>query len=123
VSGLSESLHQILAVEGAAAAAVVDAATGMIVSSASAGAAEFRVAAAASAAEETRWVKAALGPSRPGGDLEEMLMATASRFHLVKVLNRWPDEGLLLFVDLDRSRTNIALAVQQVGRAAAGLLA
>jgi hypothetical protein len=123
VSGLSESLRQILEIDGAAAAALVDAATGMIVSSVSAGAAEFRGAAAASAAEEIRWASAALGPSRPGGDLEEMLMVTTSRFHLVQVLSRWQDEGLLLFVDLDRSRTNIALAAQQVSRTAAGILA
>jgi hypothetical protein len=48
---------------------------------------------------------------------------TESRFLLSKIVASRPGEGLLLFVDLDRARTNIALASWQVGQAASALLA
>jgi hypothetical protein len=122
VSGLNESLRQILAVAGARTAALVDIGTGMVVSSAGEAPAEFP-AAAASLAEEARLANGAQGPACPGGDLDEYLLVTPSRFQLVKILNRWQDEGLLLFVDLDRARTNIALASLQVAKAAPAVLA
>jgi hypothetical protein len=122
VPSLHESLRQILEVEGAHAVALIDVGTGMVVGSAgdqSAGLA----AAAAGLADEARLAGSALGAGRPGGDLEELALVTESRFHLVKILNRWQDEGLLLFVDLDRARTNVALATLQVAQVAPAVLA
>lgn len=120
---LSESLHEVLAVEGAAAAAIIDAGTGMIVSAAGRQPAALPPGAAASLAEEARAASAALGPSCPAGSPEEILAVTASRIHLLRVLSRWQGDSLLLYVDLDRGRTNLALAAQQVARAAAAVLA
>jgi hypothetical protein len=122
VPGLHESLQQILGVEGARSVALVDVGTGMVVGSAGDQPAGFPVA-AAGLADEARLAGAALGAGRPGGDLDDLLLITQSSFHLVKILNRWQDESLLLFVDLDRSRTNVALATLQVARAAPAVLA
>lgn len=122
VPGLHESLQQILGVEGARTVALVDVGTGMVVGSAGDQPAGFPVA-AAGLADEARLADGALGAGRPGGDLDELLLITKSSFHLVKILNRWQDEGLLLFVDLDRSRTNVALATLQVAQAASAVLA
>jgi hypothetical protein len=122
VSGLKESLGQILAVEGVRTAAVIDIATGMVVRSAGAQDARF-AAAAADIADEARTARAALGPAHLGGDLCEISTVTASRLHVSKILDSRLGEGLLLFVDLDRAQANIALASLQVGHVAPAVLA
>jgi hypothetical protein len=122
VSGLKESLGQILAVEGVRTAAVIDIATGMVVRSVGAEDAGFATA-AAGIADEARMVRTALGPAHPGGDLDEIATVTADRLHVYKVLESRLGEGLLLFVDLDRAQANIALASLQVGHVAPAVLA
>jgi hypothetical protein len=122
VSRLAESLEQVVAVDGVRAAALIDVATGMVVRSAGEPD-EDLPAAAASMADEARAARALFGPSGPGGDLDEISLVTAGRIHLSKVLGSRPGQGLLLFVDLDRTRVNIALASLQVGQLAPTMLA
>jgi hypothetical protein len=74
-------------------------------------------------ADEARTVRGALGPGRPGGGLDEISLVTEGRLHVSKVLDSRLGEGLLLFVDLDRTRVNIALASLRVGRLAPAVLA
>jgi hypothetical protein len=122
VASLTDSLRQVMAVDGVRSAALVDIATGMVVRSAGEEGTEF-LAAAAGLADETRMARAALGPGRPGGDLEEVSVITAGRVHLTKILGTRLGEGMLLFVDVDRNRVNIALASLQVGQLAPAVLA
>ena len=122
VSSLTESLRQVMAVEGVRAAAVIGIATGMVVRSAGEQGKDF-AAAAASMADEARTVRAVLGPGRPGGSLDEISLVTEGRLHVSKVLDSRLGEGLLLFVDLDRTRANIALASLRVGQLAPAVLA
>jgi hypothetical protein len=122
VSRLAESLGQVVAVDGVRAAALIDIATGMVVRSVGEQD-ESLPAAAASMADEARMARALLGPSGPGGDLDEISLVTADRIHLSKVLGSRLGEGLLLFVDLDRTRVNIALASLRIGQLAPAMLA
>jgi hypothetical protein len=122
VSSLTESLRQVMAVDGVRSAALIDIATGMVVQSAGEEGTDFP-AAAACMADEARLARAALGPGRPGGDLDEISLVTGRRLHVSRVLSSRLGEGLLLFVDLDRSRANIGLASLQVGRLAPAVLA
>ena len=122
MASLTDSLRQVMAVDGVRSAALVDIATGMVVRSAGEEGTEF-LAAAAGLADEARMTRAALGPGRPGGDLEEISVITARRVHLSKILGTRLGEGMLLFVDVDRSRVNIALASLQVGQLAPAVLA
>jgi hypothetical protein len=123
VTSLDESLHRILAVEGVRSAALIDLATGMVVRSAGAEPADLP-AAAASLADEARAADQAQDPGRPGGDLDEIALVTTGRMQLTKVLAApRPGEGLLLFVDVDRSRANPALASLRIGQAAPAVLA
>jgi hypothetical protein len=122
VAGLSESLRRVLDVAGVRTAALVDIGTGMVVCSAGDDTAAFPAAAAESSAE-ARSAMSAFGPARRGGDLDEVAVLTESRFLLSKILASRPGEGLLLFVDLDRAQTNMALASWQVDQAATTLLA
>jgi hypothetical protein len=96
----------------------VDIATGMIVCSAGADGGPFQAAAPALADEARVGMQA-----HQGGDLEEVSVATRGRYQLSRILDSRPGEGLLLFVDFDRARTNMALAGWQVSQAASALLA
>ena len=122
VSSLMESLRQVMAIDGVRAAALIDIATGMVVRSAGEEGTDFP-AAAASLADEARMARAALGPGRPGGDLDEISLVTEGRLHLTRVLGSRLGEGMLLFVDLDRTRVNMALASLRVGQLAPAILA
>jgi hypothetical protein len=122
VFSLDDSLRQVLAVDGVRVAALVDIATGMVVRSAGDGGPDF-AAAAASVADEARAARTMLGPSRPGGDLDEIALVTADGIQLARVLSAQPGEGMVLFVDLDRTRINVALASLRIGQAAPAVLA
>jgi hypothetical protein len=127
VPGLTEALQQVMAVEGARAVALIDIATGMVVRSAGETETETEdgsgfPAAAASLADEARIACAMLGPDRTGGDLQEISLVTASRLQVSKILDSRLGEGCLLFVDLDRSRVNIALALLRIGQLAPAVL-
>lgn len=122
MASLTDSLRQVMAIDGVRSAALVDIATGMVVRSGGEEDTEF-MAAAAAMADEARLARAALGPGRPGGDLEEISLITARRVHLSKILGTRLGEGMLLFVDVDRNRVNIALASLQVGQLAPAVLA
>jgi len=122
VASLTDSLRQVMAIDGVRSVALVDIATGMVVRSAGEEGTDF-LAAAAGLADEARMARSALGPGRPGGDVEEISVITAGRVHLSKILGTRLGEGLLLFVDVDRIRVNIALASLQVGQLAPAVLA
>jgi len=111
-----------MAVDGVRAAALVDIATGMVIRSAGEEGTDL-VAAAVSMADEARVARAVLGPGRPGGDLDEIALVTKGRLHLIKILGSRLGEGMLLFVDLDRTQANIALASLRVGQLAPAVLA
>ncbi|HET7018866.1 MAG TPA: hypothetical protein VFI65_33420 [Streptosporangiaceae bacterium] len=118
MSVLDESIRQILSVEGTRAAAVIDAGTGMIVCSA--GELDPGIPdAAAAMAQEAR----AANSDGASGVLEGIATMSDRWCHLLEVLELRRGEGLLLFVDVDRSMTNVALASLQVRKLIPGLLA
>jgi hypothetical protein len=122
MSVLDESVRRVLQVDGARAAVLIDAGTAMIVGSAgelSPGLSE----AAVSMAQEVRAAAGAGGPDLPDGALEEIAVMTRQRYQLIEVLELRRGEGLLLFVDVDRSQTNVAFAGWQVRQLMSGLLA
>jgi hypothetical protein len=122
VSSLSESLRQVMAVDGVRAAALIDIATGMVVEAVG-GQTEDLPAVAIGLADEARATRALLGPDRPGGELEEISLVTGGRLHMSRVLDFQVGEGVLLFVDLDRTRGNMALASLRTGQLAPAILA
>jgi hypothetical protein len=121
-SSLQEALHRILTMEGVRTVALIDIASGMAVRCAGEQDASFP-AVAASVADEARLAREALGPREPAGKLDEIAVVTESRLHLAKVLREQPGEGLVLFVDMDRARANVALASRQLGQLAPAVLA
>lgn len=122
MSGLEESLRHVLAADGVRGVALIDIATGMIVCSAGDEGADLP-AAAVSLADEARTARVVLGPGQPGGHLEEISLVAERRVHVSKVLDFPLGEGMLLYVDLDRSRANIGLASLRIGQLAPAVLA
>jgi predicted homoserine dehydrogenase-like protein len=122
VASLTDSLRQVMAIDGIRAAALVDIATGMVVQSEGKEGTDLP-AGAATMADEVRLARSALGPGRPGGDLEEISLVTAGRVHMTKILGARLGEGIFLFVDVDRTRVNMALASLRVGELVPAILA
>lgn len=122
LSSLTEALRQVMAFDGVRAAALIDIATGMVVGSVGEQGTDFP-AAAASMADEVAAARGVAGFGRLGGDLDEISLVTEGRLLVSKVLDSRPGDGMLLYVDLDRARVNIALASLQIGRLAPAVLA
>jgi predicted regulator of Ras-like GTPase activity (Roadblock/LC7/MglB family) len=122
MSRLQESLRCFLAVEGVRTAALIDIATGMIVRSVGKPDSDLG-ATAACVADEARAARSALGADSPADDLVEITTVTGSRLHVSRVLRRSPSEGLLLFVDLERGKSNLGLASLRVSQLAPAVLA
>jgi hypothetical protein len=122
MSALQESLRHVLTVDGVRTAALIDVATGMIVRSVGKPDPDLATTAAC-VADEARAARSALGAGRPAGDLVEITTVTASRLQLSRILQGPPGEGLLLFVDLERAKSNVGLASLRIGQLAAAVLA
>jgi hypothetical protein len=80
-------------------------------------------AVAARAADEVRAVRSALGPASTADDLVEIATTTGSRLHVSRILQCSPSDGLLLFVDLERAKSNLGLATLRVSQLAPAVLA
>lgn len=122
MSILQESLRRFLAVEGVRTAALIDLATGMIVRSVGKPDPDL-AATAVCVADEARAARDALGAVSPADDLVEITTVTDSRLQVSRVLQRLPGDGLLLFVDLERGKSNLGLASLRVSQLAPALLA
>jgi hypothetical protein len=122
MSTLQESLHRFLAVEGVRTAALIDIATGMIVRSVGKPDPDL-ASTAACVADEARAARGALGGGIPADGLVEITTVTDSRLHVSRVLQHVPSEGLLLFVDLERGKSNMGLASLRIGELAPAVLA
>jgi hypothetical protein len=122
VSSLNASLDLVLDIAGVEMTALIDIATGMVVASAGQNSPGLP-AAAASVAYEARSAVETYEQGSSRGELDEISVTTARRFQLMKVLEYQRGEGLLLYADVDLSRTNMALAALQIEQLSSGLLA
>ena len=122
MSTLQESLHRFLAVEGVRTAALIDIATGMIVRSVGKPDPDL-ASTAACVADEARAARDALGGGGQADGLVEITTVMDSRLQVSRVLQYAPSEGLLLFVDLERGRSNMGLASLRIGQLAPTVLA
>ena len=137
MSKLQESLRGFLEVEGVRTAAVIDIATGLIVRSVGKPDPGLPVTAAC-VADEARAVRDALGTVGALGtagalgeddapddeaDVVEISTVTSSRLQVSRILRSRPGDGLLLFIDLERTRSNLGLATLRMGQLASAVLA
>ncbi|MGJ7606679.1 hypothetical protein ACSFA7_20215 [Variovorax sp. LT1R20] len=102
---IKQTLDDILTIDGAMCAAVVDSASGMILGAAGAGV-DIEVAAAGN----TEVVRAKLKTMRALGlndVIEDMLITLGKQYHIIRPSAS--KEGVFIYVVLDKQRANLAL--------------
>lgn len=122
MSSLTESLSQVIAVSGVRAAALIDIATGMVVRSAGETGRRFP-GRGRQHAGEAGTARAMLGPSRPGGDLDEISLVAGAACTCPGCWTPVWERASSCFIGLGRTRGDIALASLRVGQLAPAVLA
>jgi hypothetical protein len=110
MAGLDASLKEMMSIDGAIGAAVVDHNSGMALG-ALGGDREFDLQIAA--AGNTEVVKAKLRTMdalQLTDHIEDILITLGGQYHVIRPLSGRGGQGLFLYVALDRSRANLALA-------------
>lgn len=110
MTNIKQTLDQLLSVDGALCAAIVDFSSGMILGSAGAGL-DMEVAAAGN----TEVVRSKMKTMKALGldDLiEDMLITLGRQYHIIRPSAT--KEGIFLYFVLDRSKANLAMARRKV---------
>jgi hypothetical protein len=103
---IKQSLDELLTLDGALCAAVVDSASGMMLGSAGTGV-DLEVAAAGN----TEVMRAKLKTMRSLGlndVIEDILITLGKQYHLIRPLSR--KEGVFIYFVLDKAKSNLAIA-------------
>lgn len=110
MSDMDLALKDMMSIDGALGAAVVDYNSGMALGMlGSSKALDLNVAAAGN----TEVVRAKLRTIEQLGlqeDIEDILISLSSQYHLIRPMTGRKSKGLFLYLALDRSRANLALA-------------
>lgn len=110
MSDMDLSLKTMMEIEGAIGAAVVDYNSGMALGTLrTTKSLDLHVASAGN----TEVVRAKLRTIEQLGlneDIEDMLITLSSQYHLIRPMTGRKSKGLFLYLALDRSRANLALA-------------
>ena len=107
---INEAMQQIMSLDGATCAALVDSASGMILGQIGTG-----VDLEAAAAGNTEVVRAKLKTMRSLGlndVIEDILITLGKQYHIIRPMAR--QEGLFIYMVLDKSKSNLALARRKV---------
>ena len=110
MANLKDSLNELMLIDGAVAMALVDYNSGMMLGSVGTGV-DLEVAAAGN----TEVVRAKMKTMKALGlndEVEDMLITLGKQYHIIRPIATKP--GLFLYVVLDRSRSNLALARRKV---------
>ncbi len=114
---LEQSVQDLLAIDGAIGAAIVDSGSGMTL--AEGGQPGFDLAIAA--AGTSNMVRTNVQTMRDIGltaATEDILITLDQQYHLINVLHSAGNEGLFVYLVLDRARANLALARHKLAQAA-----
>jgi hypothetical protein len=106
MASVQEALTQLLTVDGAMCAALVDSASGMLLGSAGSGL-DLELAAAGN----TEVVRAKLKTMKSLGlddSIDDILITLGTQYHVIRPMAQ--KEGLFLYLVLDKQRSNLALA-------------
>jgi hypothetical protein len=107
---INQGMQELLTIDGALCAALVDSASGMILGQAGSGV-DMEVAAAGN----TEVVRAKMKTMRALGlndVIEDILITLGKQYHIVRPMAR--KEGLFLYIVLDKQKSNLALARRKV---------
>ena len=110
MANLNESLQDLMTLDGAMCAAVVDSASGMMLGSAGSGV-DLEVAAAGN----TEVIRSKMKTMRSLGlndVIEDILITLGKQYHIIRPMAS--KEGIFMYLVLDKSKANLALARRKV---------
>ncbi|QIL83212.1 hypothetical protein G7047_27175 [Diaphorobacter sp. HDW4A] len=110
MASIQESLSQLMAIDGAQCAAVVDSGSGMLLGSIGSGV-DLELAAAGN----TEVVRAKLKTMKSlnlNDRIDDILITLGKAYHIIRPLQK--HDGLFVYLVLDKSKANLALARRKV---------
>lgn len=110
MANLTESLNEMMTIDGAMVVGVVDSGSGMLLGSLGSGV-DMELAAAGN----TEVVRAKLKTIKLlnlDDQIDDMLITLGKQYHIIRPLSN--REGLFIYLVLDKSRSNLALARRKV---------
>ena len=110
MTSINQSMQDLLSIDGAMCAALVDSSSGMILGQLGSGV-DLEIAAAGN----TEVVRAKLKTMRALGitdGIEDILITLGKQYHIIRPMAR--KEGLFLYIVLDKSKSNLAMARRKV---------
>lgn len=111
---LQENLKGAMGIAGAIGVALVDSGSGMSLASVGGGDLDLEVAAAGN----TEVVRAKLATMKALGladGIEDILITLGTQYHMIRLLTNPGQEGLFIYLALDRNTSNLAMARRQLG--------
>ncbi|MFE4198857.1 hypothetical protein ACFRJ9_23650 [Paenarthrobacter sp. NPDC056912] len=120
MSSLDESVKQLLSIEGATGAAIVDYTSGMALAQGGSPGFDLGVAAAGNSNVVSSKLRTMADLSLDS-DIEDILITLGSQYHLINVLNSDGSKGLFVYLVLDRTYANLALARHKLSNLAKGI--
>ena len=110
MTSINQSMQELLSIDGAMCAALVDSSSGMILGQLGSGV-DLEIAAAGN----TKVVRAKAKTMRALGitdAIEDILITLGKQYHIIRPMAR--KEGLFLYIVLDKAKSNLALARRKV---------
>jgi hypothetical protein len=108
MANLKESLTKLSEIDGFVGACVVDSNSGMMLGSEGGGSSVNLEVAAAGNTEVVRAKRKTMASLGLKDTIEDILISLVKQYHLIRPLST--KEGLFVYLVLDRSRSNLALA-------------
>lgn len=106
MTSVQEALTELLTVDGAMCAALVDSDSGMLLGSAGSGL-DLELAAAGNT-EVVRYKLKTMQSLGLGDSIDDILITLGEQYHVIRPLAK--NQGLFLYLVLDKQRSNLALA-------------
>ena len=110
MTSINQSMQELLNIDGAVCAALVDASSGMILGQIGTGV-DLEVAAAGNT-EVVRAKMKTMNALKLDDTIEDILITLGKQYHIIRPMAR--KEGLFIYLVLDKNKSNLALGRRKV---------
>jgi hypothetical protein len=111
MANTKETLPKLMEIEGCVGCCIVDSNSGMMLGAAGGGVMSLEVAAAGNT-EVVRSKRKTMKALNIGDNIEDMLITLTKQYHLIRPLSS--NDALFIYLVLDKSRANLAMARYQL---------